>query len=148
MDAQIKSRRRLCLYCGSSQVTSRVLFVAASGSKCTPGYRERRTSMALKIDPRKFPDPVEDLPVGGDAATLVLAGGCFWCTEAVFRLLEGVSAVRPGYAGGSADTADYTPVSTGGTGHAEAIEIRVHTSQVNYGQLPTGLVSVPDQPNP
>ena len=77
--------------------------------------------MALMIDPRNFPDPAEDM--GAKGSTMVLAGGCFWCTEAVFRLLEGVRSVRPGYAGGAAETADYKAVTGGDTGHAEAIEI-------------------------
>lgn len=102
--------------------------------------------MALKIDPRKFPDPAEDLPSEGDSAALVLAGGCFWCTEAVFRLLDGVSAVRPGYAGGSADTANYKSVCSGRTGHAEAIEIRYDPSTVTYGQILKIFFSVAHDP--
>jgi peptide-methionine (S)-S-oxide reductase len=81
-----------------------------------------------------FPDP----PAGtacdaGD--TIVLAGGCFWCTEAVYRQLEGVISVRPGYAGGSAETANYDDVCTGTTGHAEAIEIVYDPEQVQIGGI-------------
>jgi methionine-S-sulfoxide reductase len=54
---------------------------------------------------------------------LVLAGGCFWCMEAVFEQLRGVSDVVSGYAGGSAEDADYLSVANGLTGHAEAIRI-------------------------
>lgn len=83
--------------------------------------------MPLKIDPWSFPDlePAADLDAlarqAGD--TLVLAGGCFWCTEAVYRQLDGVLSVRPGYAGGSAATANYKRVCQGDTNHAEVIEI-------------------------
>ena len=62
--------------------------------------------MALKIDPWTFPDPKLDPPEEGHDARIVLGGGCFWCTEAVYRELDGVSAVRPGYAGGSEATAE------------------------------------------
>lgn len=55
--------------------------------------------------------------------TRVFAGGCFWCTEAVFEQLKGVSDVTAGYAGGDADDADYTTVCSGSTNHAEAIRI-------------------------
>ncbi len=55
--------------------------------------------------------------------TITLAGGCFWCLEAVFKRLKGVRNVRSGYSGGSAADADYYKVSNGKTGHAEAVEI-------------------------
>ena len=57
------------------------------------------------------------------AERIVLAGGCFWCTEAVFRELRGVVSVMPGYAGGTVDRPSYEDVCTGRTGHAEAIEV-------------------------
>lgn len=102
--------------------------------------------MALNIDPRKFPDPAEDLEARGQAATAVLAGGCFWCTEAVYRLLDGVRAVRPGYAGGTAETANYRAVCTGCTGHAEAIEVAYDPSRLSYGQLLKVFFSVAHDP--
>lgn len=55
--------------------------------------------------------------------TYVLAGGCFWCLDAVFRRLQGVSESVCGYAGGTADTASYYAVSTGKTGHAESVQV-------------------------
>ena len=53
----------------------------------------------------------------------ILAGGCFWCTEAVFLQLAGVSKVESGYIGGSTDNPTYKEVCSGTTGHAEAIRI-------------------------
>ncbi|MEZ5697413.1 MAG: peptide-methionine (S)-S-oxide reductase MsrA [Sphingomonadaceae bacterium] len=53
----------------------------------------------------------------------IVAGGCFWCTEAVFRQLAGVSEVESGYIGGSVDNPTYKQVCSGTTGHAEAIRI-------------------------
>ena len=65
----------------------------------------------------------------------VLAGGCFWCTEAAFEQLAGVHDVTSGYAGGSKETADYKTVCTGATGHAEVIRITYDPSQIRYDQL-------------
>lgn len=102
--------------------------------------------MGLTIETRSFPDPAEDLNADASSGTLVLAGGCFWCTEAVFELLEGVDSVRPVYAGGSAKTANYQAVCTGQTGHAEAIEIRYDPSEISYGQLLKIFFSVAHDP--
>ena len=68
-------------------------------------------------------------------ATAVLAGGCFWCTEAAFEQLEGVSDVTSGYCGGAKETANYEAVCTGRTGHAEAIRITYDPSKITYDQL-------------
>lgn len=57
------------------------------------------------------------------AETATLAGGCFWCTEAVFSELEGVRQVLPGYAGGTVANPSYEQVCTGRTGHAEAVQV-------------------------
>jgi len=83
-----------------------------------------------------FPDPARDVdPARSQAAVAVLAGGCFWCTEAVFLPLDGVTAVTSGYLGGSAATANYQAVCSGTTGHAEAIEVRFDPAVISYGQL-------------
>lgn len=55
--------------------------------------------------------------------TYTIAGGCFWCLDAVFRRLKGVEASVCGYAGGNADDAEYYTVVTGTTGHAEAVQV-------------------------
>ena len=68
-------------------------------------------------------------------ATAVFAGGCFWCVEAVFEELDGVFDAVSGYAGGSAETANYKDVSTGTTGHAEAVQIIYDPSKIQYEQL-------------
>ena len=102
--------------------------------------------MGLKVEPHEFPDPVEDLPPDASPDIVVLAGGCFWCTEAVFELLEGVHSVHPVYAGGSAETANYAAVCTGTTGHAEAIEIHYDPQVISYGQLLKIFFSVAHDP--
>jgi len=68
-------------------------------------------------------------------ATAVFAGGCFWCTEAAFQQLRGVSDVESGYAGGTEATATYEQVSTGRTGHAEAIRVTYDPAKITYDQL-------------
>lgn len=67
--------------------------------------------------------------------TAVFAGGCFWGVDAVFKHVKGVASVESGYAGGSADKANYAAVSSGGTGHAEAVRVRFNPAQVSYQQL-------------
>jgi methionine-S-sulfoxide reductase len=67
--------------------------------------------------------------------TAMLAGGCFWCTEAAFEQLDGVLDVTSGYTGGSAETANYRAVCGGDTGHAEAICIAYDPAKISYEQL-------------
>ncbi|MBU6141725.1 peptide-methionine (S)-S-oxide reductase MsrA [Patescibacteria group bacterium] len=62
-------------------------------------------------------------------------GGCFWCTEAVFLELKGVTAVTPGYAGGDLPDPTYEQVSTGTTGHAEVILVEYDPGLISFGQL-------------
>ena len=68
-----------------------------------------------------------------DYATL--AGGCFWCTEAVFKDVIGVESVESGYIGGAVANPTYRQVCNGDTGHAEAIRIGFDPAQVEYGDL-------------
>lgn len=63
------------------------------------------------------------------------AGGCFWCTEAVFLSLKGVQKAQPGYIGGTTKNPTYEQICTGKTGHAEAIEITFDANQISYGKL-------------
>jgi peptide methionine sulfoxide reductase msrA/msrB len=84
--------------------------------------------------------PASKADGGGKAASqsraeVVFAGGCFWCVEAVFRQLDGVLDAISGYAGGTADTANYETVSTGRTGHAEAVKIVYNPRKISYEQL-------------
>lgn len=64
-----------------------------------------------------------------------LGGGCFWCLEAVFKDLRGVSAVKSGYAGGQVANPSYKQVCTGRTGHAEVVQIRFEPAEVSYADL-------------
>jgi peptide-methionine (S)-S-oxide reductase len=65
----------------------------------------------------------------------IFAGGCFWCTEAVFQQLSGVSSVESGYIGGQTADPTYKQICTGSTGHAEAIRIGFDADVISYGDL-------------
>lgn len=67
--------------------------------------------------------------------TATLAGGCFWCTEAVFKRLKGVTSVLPGYAGGTVPNPSYEQVCGGKTGHAEAIQIEFDPSIIPFEKI-------------
>jgi len=87
-------------------------------------------------DLSSFPEPRHDVAPRGPAPQVaVLAGGCFWCTEAVFLPVDGVTRVVSGYIGGSAATATYEAVCAGTTGHAEAIAVTFLPERVTFGQL-------------
>ncbi len=78
--------------------------------------------------------------------TAVFAGGCFWGLEAVFEHIKGVNDVVSGYSGGDAKTAEYETVSTGTTGHAEAVKVTYDSSKVSYDQLLKVFFSVVHDP--
>jgi peptide-methionine (S)-S-oxide reductase len=100
------------------------------------------------VSPEQFPDPIVDAPLAAQVGQrqAVLAGGCFWCVEAVYKDLDGVTSVESGYAGGSADTADYETVSTGSTDHAESVEVRYDPSRISYGQILKVFFSIAHDP--
>jgi len=67
--------------------------------------------------------------------TATFANGCFWCTEAIFQLLNGVESVTSGYTGGTLKNPTYNEIITGRTGHAEAIEIKFDTSKISFVEI-------------
>ena len=85
----------------------------------------------------QFPDPPIDVATDatGTPQSVVLGGGCFWCTEAVFAKLDGVISVVSGYAGGTADSANYQAVCSGMTDHAEVIRVRYDSDRITLGQI-------------
>ena len=101
-----------------------------------------------KVSPEDFPDPVADAALADKAgkSRAILAGGCFWCVEAVYKNLDGVSSVKSGYAGGTADTADYETVSSGTTDHAESVEVVYDPSRITYGQILRVFFSIAHDP--
>jgi peptide-methionine (S)-S-oxide reductase len=78
--------------------------------------------------------------------TAVIAGGCFWGVDAVFKHVKGVSSVVSGYSGGNGSTAQYETVSSGRTGHAESVKITYDPSQISYGELLRIYFSVATDP--
>ena len=67
--------------------------------------------------------------------TAIFAGGCFWCTEAVFQRLDGVEKVVSGYTGGTIKNPAYREITTGRTGHAEGVKITFDASIISYAEL-------------
>ena len=98
------------------------------------------------LAPHEFPDPAIDAAPTAEPQTAVLAGGCFWCVEAVFKEIDGVLEVTSGYSGGTSQTADYETVCSGRTNHAEAVEVRFDPNRVSYGQLLKVFFSVAHDP--
>src|SRR5260370_1234107 len=80
--------------------------------------------------------------------TAVFGGGCFWCTEAVFQMLKGVSKVESGYAGGATDNPSYGQVSAGNTGHAEVIRVTYDPAVISYEDLLTVFFGSHDPTTP
>ena len=80
--------------------------------------------------------------------TAVFGGGCFWCTEAAFKMVKGVIAVMSGYAGGTKPNLTYEDVCAGTTGHAEAVCITYNPSVVSYRDLLTVFFATHDPTTP
>lgn len=76
--------------------------------------------------------------------TTTLAGGCFWCLEAVFLEVEGVHRVMPGYTGGTTQNPGYDEVCTGATGHAEALQVVFDPSLISYRTILEIFFSIHD----
>lgn len=104
--------------------------------------------MGLRIDPSVFPKAVFDEVVSGpgETRTIVLGGGSFWCTDALYRSLSGVVSVRPGYAGGSKADANYKAVCGGRTTHVEVVELVYEPVKVTLGQLLQVFFSIAHDP--
>ena len=98
------------------------------------------------ITPEDFPEPVLDTVARTGEQQTVLAGGCFWCVEAVYAQLEGVRDVTNGYAGGTAETADYDTVCSGRTGHAEVVRVRFDPAKLTFGQILKVFFSIAHDP--
>ena len=82
----------------------------------------------------KFKQPIKtNRELGMETATF--AGGCFWCTEAIFLNIKGVEKVVSGYIGGTTTNPTYSAICTGTTGHAEAIQITFNSNEVAYEDL-------------
>jgi peptide-methionine (S)-S-oxide reductase len=102
----------------------------------------RLLSIAATLSPLLFPggttqaaDPTSRSSVVAAADTAMFAGGCFWGIEAVFEHLKGVQSAESGYSGGKTVSPSYEQVSSGATGHAEAVRVVFDPSQISFDQL-------------
>ena len=111
-----------------------ILFMAA-GLAASLGTGLWFSASSAEEAPRLVSPPALDSRPGAASETAVLAGGCFWGVQGVFQHVKGVTSAVSGYAGGSGGTARYETVSTGSTGHAEAVRIRFDPRQISYGQI-------------
>ena len=98
---------------------------------------ERRDCATLN---NRRPSPIRDRMDAGEemerkVGLATLGGGCFWCTEAVFKGVRGVIKVEPGYSGGRPQDATYERVSTGRTGHAEVVQLTFDPDVVSFGKI-------------
>lgn len=100
---------------------------ASDDADATPGGGDAEPSAEVSA----VADPVASV----EPRQIVLAGGCFWCVEAVYEQLDGVLDVESGYAGGDASTANYNAVSSGQTKHAEVVRITYDPTKITYGTI-------------
>jgi peptide-methionine (S)-S-oxide reductase len=91
-------------------------------------------SAAIAANPKPAPNTVVGTATG-PTESLTLGGGCFWCLEAVYRELRGVTQVVSGYAGGHVDEPSYRQVTSGTTGHAEVVDITFDPKQVSRDDI-------------
>ena len=92
------------------------------------------------------PAPAVDVQAADGIQTAVIAGGCFWGTQAVFQRVKGVLKTTAGYSGGSASTATYDQVTTETTGHAESVEVKYDPQKISYGKILQIFFSVVHDP--
>ena len=123
---------------------SAAIVAVAAGAYAVAGPSER----AMAAAPSAVPAPVIDNPLaekpGEEVA--VFAGGCFWGIQAVYQHVKGVKSAVSGYTGGSQPRPTYNEVSSGRTGHAEAVRIVFDPSQVSYGTILRVLFAVAHDP--
>ncbi len=108
------------------------------------GWRHMAIGQAVLKE--RLPAPTLDEPSTKHTETAVFAGGCFWGVQTVYQQVKGVTATTAGYAGGAADTATYSQVTTETTGHAESVKIVFDPTQVSYGTLLRLFFSVVHDP--
>jgi peptide-methionine (S)-S-oxide reductase len=129
---------RLLISKGKSLIAGIVIIAA-----CAYSMGVTMAETAVKIAPPAIDVAVEtrDTP-----DTAVFAGGCFWGVQAIFQHTKGVMNAVSGYAGGKKETADYSRVSSGRTGHAESVLITYDPKQISYGKLLQIYFSVAHDP--
>ncbi len=121
-----------------------VVAILAGAAVVLPG----RTESALVAPAASVPAPAIDNPLAAKPGeeVAVFAGGCFWGIQAVYQHVKGVKSAVSGYTGGTVPSPSYYQVTTGRTGHAEAVRVVFDPSVVSYGTLLRVLVSVAHDP--
>ena len=112
--------------------------LAASSALATPTFASEEAVV--------IPAPATDAQAADGIQTAVIAGGCFWGVQGVYQHTGGVVSAVSGYAGGSKANANYNAVSSGSTGHAEAVEIKYDPKQISYGKILQIYFSVAHDP--
>jgi peptide-methionine (S)-S-oxide reductase len=116
------------------------ILIAAGGFLWSAQGPAAATAIAL-------PDPVVDQQTASDEPqTAVIAGGCFWGIQAVYQHTKGVQVALSGYSGGMKTNPTYEEVSSGRTGHAEAVQIKYNPREISYGQILKIFFSVAHDP--
>jgi peptide-methionine (S)-S-oxide reductase len=92
-------------------------------------------AVAAEKKPMNSTAPASDKPAAGQTERITFGGGCFWCVEAVFQRLKGVTKVVSGYAGGHVANPTYKQVCEETTGHAEVVQLEFDPSEVTYDKL-------------
>lgn len=95
-----------------------------------------------------YTEAIANLTNTENKATAIIAGGCFWCVDTIFKRLKGVERAISGYSGGTAETADYEMVCSKTTGHAEAVLVDYDPSIISYEQLLKIFFTVHDPTTP
>jgi len=112
----------------------RLLALAGAGAAGLALVTQSGPALALE-EPVNAPAPARIAKEGGGLKTAIFAGGCFWGVEGVFSHVKGVKSAEAGYHGGSAGTASYSRVTSGGTNHAESVRITYDPNIVRYDEL-------------
>ncbi|MCI4358498.1 MAG: peptide-methionine (S)-S-oxide reductase MsrA [Thermoplasmata archaeon] len=104
--------------------------------------------MTAASSPERPPSGTTSASTQGTIEVATLGGGCFWCTEAVFSDLRGVTSVFPGYSGGRTPNPTYEQVCEGNTGHAEVVDVTFDPNVISYHDLLSIFLSVHDPTTP
>lgn len=123
----------------------RVLAFAAAATAGLALVSQGAPALALE-EPVDAPAPSRIAKEGGGLKTAIFAGGCFWGVEGVFSHVKGVKSATSGYHGGSAATAKYSRITSGGTNHAESVRITYDPNVVRYDELLRIFFSVVTDP--
>jgi methionine-S-sulfoxide reductase len=121
-----------------STSTHRVLAIAAvilAAVGCQRASIPSTESTAMATEPQARPIESASLADSAKLEKATFGSGCFWCTEAVFQNLRGVTAVVSGYSGGHVENPSYDDVCNGTTGHAEVIQVTYNPAEISYDEL-------------